>query len=213
VVDPPDGRLPPLTPWAAETRDYREAHIKDSWVYDQSWTRCITRGVPGGMFPVVYDNAYQIFQTPGYVVIFSEMIHDTRVIPIDGRPHIPDRVRQWNGDSRGHWEGNTLVVDTTNFNGGGMFAEYKPIIFVPESESAHIVERFTRTDEKTINYEVTVDDPKSFTASWKVAMPLSLDNTYRMFEYACHEGNQNYMEINLGAGRLQDKEAQEKEKK
>jgi hypothetical protein len=165
------------------------------------------------MFPVVYDNAYQIFQTPGYVVIFSEMIHDTRVIPIDGRPHIPDRIRQWNGDSRGHWEGNTLVVDTTNFNGGGMFAEYKPIIFVPESVSAHIVERFTRTDEKTINYEVTVDDPKSFTAPWKVAMPLSLDNTYRIYEYACHEGNQNYMEINLGSGRLQDKETQEKEKK
>jgi hypothetical protein len=212
VVDPPDGRLPALTPWAKERRDYRTEHFKDSWEYDSSWNRCITRGVPGGMMPVVYDNAYQILQTPGYVVILSEMIHDTRIIPIDGRPHVPEAVKQWNGDPRGHWEGNTLVVESTNFNGGGMYAEYRPMIYVPETEGARIVERFTRIDEKTIDYDVTIQDPKTFTAPWKVAMPLSLDNTYKIFEYACHEGNQNYMEINLGAGRLQDKEAGEKEK-
>jgi hypothetical protein len=213
IVDPADGRLPPLTPWAAERRDYRSAHFKDAWENDQSWTRCITRGIPGGMMPVVYDNGYQILQTPGYVVILSEMIHETRVIPIDSRPHIPDSIRQWNGDSRGHWDGNTLVVETTNFNGGGMYAEYGPLIFVPETVDARIMERFTRIDAKTINYEMTVQDPRSFTAPWKVAMPMTLDNGYRMFEYACHEGNQNYMEINLGSGSSQDKGTEEKEKK
>jgi hypothetical protein len=208
VVDPPDGRVP-LTPWAEERRDYALGHVQDSWEYNTPWERCITRGIPGGIFPVVYDNAYQILQTPGYVVILYNMIHDTRIIPLDGRPHLPQSVRQWNGDPRGHWEGDTLVVETTNFNGKGMIASANlngRLRSIPETEGASIVERFTRVDAKTINYEVTIKDPKAYSAPWTVAMPLSKDNSFRMYEYACHEGNQNYMEITLGAGRLQEKE-------
>jgi hypothetical protein len=207
VVDPPNGRVP-LTPWAEQTRDYFLAHVQDSWEYNTPWERCITRGVPGGIFPVAYDNAYQILQTPGYVVILYDMIHDTRIIPLDGRPHISDEVRQWNGDPRGHWEGNTLVVESTNFNGKGMYGTANlngRIRDIPETDGAYIVERFTRTGEKTIEYNVTIKDARAFTAPWKVAMPLTLDNTFQMYEYACHEGNQNYMEITLGAGRTQDK--------
>lgn len=208
VVDPPDGRVP-LTAWAEQRRDYSLAHVQDSWEYNTPWERCITRGVPGGIFPVNYDNAYEILQTPGYVVILYNMIHDTRIIPIDGRPHIPQDVRQWNGDPRGHWEGNTLVVETSNFNGKGMIASANlngRVRSIPETEDAYVVERFTRVDSKTINYEVTIKDSKAYSSPWTVAMPLSKDNSFRMYEYACHEGNQNYMEITLGAGRLQDKE-------
>ena len=212
VVDPPNGRVPNLTPYAAQVKADRLSHIHDSWTYDTSWNRCITRGVPSGMFPVVYDNSYQILQTPGYVTILYEMIHEARIIPIDGRPHIPDGVTQWNGDPRGHWEGNTLVVETTHFNGGGMYAEYRPLQYVPESTETSIVERFTRKSEKTIQYEVTIKDPKSFVAPWTVSMPLTKDDSYRMYEYTCHEGNKNYMEIHLGAGRLQDKENEQKGK-
>ena len=207
VVDPPDGRVP-LTQWAQEKRDYALAHVQDSWEYNTPWERCITRGIPGGIFPVNYDNAYQILQTPGYVVILYNMIHDTRIIPLDGRPHISADVRQWNGDPRGHWEGNTLVVETTNFNGKGMIASANlngRVRSIPETEGAYIVERFTRVDEKTINYEVIIKDPKAYTAPWTVAMPLTKDDSFQMYEYACHEGNQNYMEITLGAGRVQDK--------
>jgi len=116
VVDPSDGRVP-ITPAAAAQRDYNAAHNADSYEYMSVWDRCITRGVPAGMFPAGYNNAYQIVQTPGYVVILYEMIHETRIIPLDGRPHVSAGIRLWNGDSRGHWEGNTLVVETTNFNG------------------------------------------------------------------------------------------------
>jgi len=118
VVDPPDGRVP-ITPAAAAKRDYNAAHNSDSWEYMSVWDRCITRGMPAGMFPAGYNNAYQILQTPGYVVILYEMIHETRIIPLDGRPHVSSDIRLWNGDSRGHWEGQTLVVDTTNYNNKG----------------------------------------------------------------------------------------------
>src|SRR5579863_10270033 len=121
VVDPPDGRVP-VKPSAEAKRKYDLEHVADSYEYQSTWERCITRGVPAGMFPAGYNNAYQILQTPGYVMIFSEMIHEVRVIPVDGRPHLPGSVRQWNGDSIGRWEANTLVVDTVNYNGKGMIA-------------------------------------------------------------------------------------------
>jgi len=115
VVDPPDGKVPVL-PWAEAKRDYDLAHLEDSWVHETPWVRCITRGVPGGMFPAGYNNGYEFVQIPGFVVIRYEMIHEARIIPMDGRPHLSPHIRQWNGDPRGHWEGNTLVVDTTNFH-------------------------------------------------------------------------------------------------
>ena len=205
VVDPPDGRVP-LKPSAEAKRDYDLAHNADSYAYMSVWDRCITRGVPAGMFPAGYNNAYQIFQTPGYVTILYEMIHETRVIPIDGSPHLPSGVRLWNGDSRGHWEGNTLVVDITNFNGKGWIgtsASVGRIKGVLESEALHVVERFTRKDENTILYEVRIDDPNEYTKPWTVSIPLSRDADYKIYEYACHEGNEAVANV-LRGGRAAD---------
>jgi hypothetical protein len=208
VVDPPDGRVP-VKPSAVAQRDYDLSHVADSYVHQTSWERCITRGVPAGMFPAGYNNAYQIMQTPGYVLIFSEMIHEARVIPLDGRPHLPQGIRQWNGDSIGHWDGDTLVVDTTNYNGKGMIATSAAtarIRGIHESEALHVVERFTRADANTISYEATIDDPNMFSASWKVSMPLTRDADYVIYEYACHEGNYAMDDI-LRAGREKEKAA------
>ena len=209
VVDPPNGKVP-VKPSAEAQRDYDLAHIADSYEHQTTWERCITRGVPAGMFPAGYNNAYQILQTPGYVVILSEMIHEARVIPVDGRPHLPQSVRQWNGDSRGHWEGITLVVDTTNYNGKGMIATSGAtarIRGIHESEALHVVERFKRVDANTISYEVTVDDPNVYSAPWKVSLSLTKAADYLIYEYACHEGNYA-MEGILRAGRAKDKEAE-----
>jgi len=206
VVDPPDGRVP-VKPAAEAKRDYNAAHITDSYEYMSLWDRCITRGVPAVYFPAGYNNAHQIVQTPGYVVIFSEMIHEARVIPTDGSPHLPASVRLWNGDSRGHWEGKTLVVDTTNFNGKGWISTSAAggrIKGIPESTSLHLVERFTRADPNTILYELTVDDPEVYTRPWKVSMPLTRDDSYKIYEYACHEGNEAVGNI-LRGGRALDK--------
>src|SRR5438105_2234522 len=202
VIDPPDGRVP-LRPEAEAGRDYASAHQGDSYELMSVWDRCITRGVPAGMFPAGYNNAYQILQAPGYVVILSEMIHEARVIPVDGRPHLPQSVRQWNGDSRGHWEGITLVVDTTNYNGKGMIATSGAtarIRGIHESEALHVVERFKRVDANTISYEVTVDDPNVYSAPWKASLLLTKNANYLIYEYACHEGNYA-MEGILRAGR------------
>jgi hypothetical protein len=207
VVDPPDGRVP-VKPQAEAARKYDLAHVGDSYEYQSTWERCITRGVPAGMFPAGYNNAYQIVQSPGYVVILSEMIHETRVIPTDGRPHLPPNVRQWNGDSRGHWEGDTLVVDTTNYSGQGVIATSAAtgrIKGIHESQALHVVERFKRVDADTISYEVTISDPEIYTAPWKVAMPLTRDPNYLIYEYACHEGNLAMGDI-LRGGRATDKE-------
>ena len=208
VVEPRDG-LVPLLPAAEAKRDDNFAHIGDSYVYETPWVRCITRGVPGGFFPAQYNNAYQIVQAPGYVVIRSEMVHDTRIIPIDGRPQLGAAIRQWNGDSRGHWEGNTLVVETRNYNDKGMIATSAAsgrLRGVGQSDALHVVERFTRTGEKTIEYEASIEDPKTYAKPWKVAFPFNLDNSYEIFEYSCHEGN--YAMVNeLTAGRLRDRQA------
>jgi hypothetical protein len=201
VIDPPDGRVP-LRPEAEAARDYASAHLGDSYEFMSVWDRCITRGVPGGMFPAGYNNAYQIVQSPGYVVIHYEMIHEARIIPIDGRPHVASRVRLWNGDSRGRWDGNTLVVDTTNYNNTGWIATSAAagrIKGIPQTESLHVVERFTPIDANTIDYQATIDDPAMFTRPWTVSIPLHRDSAYRIYEYGCHEGNRAVEGILRGA--------------
>jgi hypothetical protein len=205
VTDPPNGRVP-LRPEAEAARDNNTAHEGDSYEFMSVWDRCITRGIPGGMFPAGYNNAYQIAQAPGYVVIHYEMIHEARIIPLDGRPHVPQTVRLWDGDSRGRWDGNTLVVDTTNFNNKGWIATQAAagrIKGIPQSEALHVEERFTPIDANTINYEAKIDDPTMYTTTWTVSIPLHRDPGYRIFEYACHEGNHAIENILRGA-RAQD---------
>jgi hypothetical protein len=210
VVDPPDGRVP-VMPWAEEKRDYDLAHLEDAPQYETPWVRCITRGVPGGMLPAGYNNGYEIVQIPGYVVIVYEMIHETRIIPLDGRPHVGANIRLWAGDSRGRWEGNTLVVETTNFNDKGVIASSAAagrLRGVPHSDEMHVVERFTRISEDVINYSATITDPKVYTAPWTVALPLNRDPDYKIYEYACHEGNLA-MANALSAGRARERAAAE----
>jgi hypothetical protein len=191
VVDPPDGRVP-LKPEAVAQRDAALAADSDSLEHYGPWERCITRGVPGSMWPSAYNNGHQIVQTPGYVVLHSEMIHEARVIPLDGRPHLSAGARSWDGDSRGRWEGDTLVVDTINFNGKGWIATHAlagRMRGIALSQAAHVVERLRRVNEDTIQYEATIDDPNVYTRTWTMAFPLNRDEPYRIFEYACHEGN------------------------
>ena len=206
VVDPPNGRVP-TKPSAEATRDYNKAHAIDSYIHMSVWDRCITRGVPGSIFPAGYNNAYRILQTPEYVAILYEMIHDARIIPLDGRPHVDEKIRLWMGDSRGRWEGNALVVETANHTDKGWIASNgasRRIKGIPQSEALHVVERFTRVSAGTIEYEVTIEDPAMYTRSWKVAMPLTRDDGYQMYEYACHEGNKA-VELILGGARNQEK--------
>ena len=166
--------------------------------------RCIlwpTAGPP--MLPSAYNNNYQILQTPGYLVIFIEMIHDFRVIPLDGRPHLPETIRQWMGDSRGRWEGNTLVVDTTNFTDKNSFRG--------SDRNLHLVERFTRIDPETILYRFTVDDATAFTKPWTGEAPMT-KTPGPIYEYACHEGNYGMANILSGA-RADEKALEEAAKK
>jgi hypothetical protein len=161
------------------------------------YDRCISRGVLGGIAPVVYNNGTQIVQSPGYVAIRYEMIHETRIIPLDGRAPVSAAVRQHSGLARGHWEGDTLVIETANFNGTiGVTGNGR---LMPTSDSLRMVERFTRTDANTIQYEATVDDPKTWTGPWRVSFPLKRDDDYGFFEYACHEGNNAMRNILSGA--------------
>ena len=208
VVDPPNGRVP-VRPEAERVRDAQNARATDSYEFLNVWDRCITRGVPGGFFPAGYNNAYQILQTPGYVVILSEMIHDARIIPTDGRPHRAAHLRTMTGDSVGRWEGDTLVVETRNYNDKGTIATASTagrIRGIPQSEALHVVERFRRVDAATISYTVTIEDPNVYTAPWTVSMPLVRDDGYRIYEYACHEANYAVGNILRGA-RREDAEA------
>ena len=190
IVDPPDGRIP-IRPEAEKRRDLNVNSL-DSFETMSPWDRCITRS-PTNLFPAGYNNAYQIVQTPSYVMIMSEMIHEARIIPTDGRPH--SKIRQWHGSSRGRWEGDTLVVETinftdkTNFRGAG--------------ENLKLVERFSRTDADTLTYRVTIEDPTTFTKPWTVQMPM-MKSAEDVYEYACHEGNHGLEGI-LKGSRLQDK--------
>jgi len=198
VVDPPDGRIPPLTSEAqklaaARAQARRARGAADSWEDRSLWERCVTRGVLGSILPSGYNNGNQILQTPGMVVLRNEMIHETRFIPVDGRPHAGPNIRMHMGDSRGHWEGNTLVVETTNFPDQTLIAN------TPASDSLRLTERFTRTDAGTVNYEVTVNDPMTWTRPWKVSFPLKREAGYQIFEYACHEGNYYMFDALSGA--------------
>jgi hypothetical protein len=209
IVDPPDGKLP-LTPEASKKLAYNRAHRDDSYMYQNPMERCITRGVPFGMFPGGYNNGYLILQTPGYVVIAYETVHETRIIPLDGSPHLEQGIRQWHGDSRGRWEGNTLVIDITNYNNKA--ALIKDNGGVAQSEAQHVVERLTLIDANTIIYEATVEDPNAYTRPWKVTFPFHRDQTYQIFEESCHEGNKD-MTFSLSAGRAADEEAKKTAKK
>jgi hypothetical protein len=194
IVDPPDGKIPALTPEAQKAVSARAAVLQRpaGGPEDRGLPeRCIlwpTAGPP--MLSSAYNNNYQILQTPGYVVIFIEMIHDVRIIPLDGRPHLPGAIRQWMGDSLGHWEGNTLVVDTTNFTAKNPFRG--------SDRNLHLIERFTRIDPDTILYRFTVDDPTAFTRSWTGEVPMT-KTPGPIYEYACHEGNYSMTNILSGA--------------
>jgi hypothetical protein len=186
IIDPADGRLPPLTPEGQRRRAalaaQQNAHPFDSWEDRPLQERCITyHGVPP--LPSGYNNTYQIFQTPGYVAIVDENIHDVRGIPLDGRPHVGKNIRHWNGDSRGHWEGDTLVVETTNYSPRTTFR------FPAAPESMKAVERFTRVAPDRIDYRFTINDPTTYTRPWTVAIPMVSLPDYVIYEYACHEGN------------------------
>ena len=192
IVDPPDGRLPPMTDdgarrakaWPSTNPSVGYARAQDFNIYD----RCITRGVLGSTFPNIYSSGIEILQAPGLVVIRYEMIHETRIVPLDGRPHVASTIRSYMGDPRGRWEGNTLVVVTRNFNGrtGSLARNGNGN---PTSESLELVERFTRRDADTLEYTVTVSDPRTWTKPWTVMLTLARDPEYVMYEYACHEGN------------------------
>ena len=210
VVDPPNGRVP-VRPDAIARRDANEAHETDDPELMSVWDRCISRGAPGWIIPAGYNNAYQIIQTPGYVVIHSEMIHNARIIPLVpiGAPPLPASMKLWEGVSRGHWDGDTLVVETTNFtnkNWTATSAASGRIKGIPQSEQLHIVERFTRVAPDRIDYEARIEDPAVFTQPWTLAFPWMRDDSYQIYEYACHEGNHAVMNILRGA-RVQERDA------
>jgi hypothetical protein len=205
IVDPPDGRVPPLTPDAQQKQAAVQAAGRPPPAGPEDLSnalRCITFGVPrlGGNFGVGIYGYYQIVQAPGVVVLITEEIHDARIIPLDGRPHLPQNVRQWNGDSRGRWEGRTLVVDTTNFSAKSNF--------MGSAENLHLVERFTRVAPDTINYEIALSDSTTWTKSWSAVIRLRQTQD-KIYEYACHEGNYDVMHGMLAWARAEEKAADE----
>jgi hypothetical protein len=206
ILDPADGRLPPLTEQGQQKAAARAeaAKLVGRWDSAQSNDlddRCvIMAGAGPPMLPAAYNSNYQIVQSAKYVMILFEMIHEVRVIPLDGRPHAPPNVRQWLGDSRGRWEGDTLVVETTNFNGKNPLRG--------SSENMRVIERFTRVDPDTILYKFTVEDESTWTRSWTAELPMAR-TVGPLFEHACHEGNYGLMNTLVGA-RLEEKRAAEK---
>jgi hypothetical protein len=215
IVDPPNGRMPAVTAEAAKRRAPRDRGsfgegpfntFEDFTLYD----RCITRGIVGSVLPVPYGNGNRIIQTPDAVVISYEMIHDTRIIPVDGRPHLATGLRQYLGDSRGRWEGNTLVVETTNFtdktsigaNGNGL----------RHSSAMRMIEHFTRIADDVLLYDVTMDDPATYTRPWTIALPLISPSGFQPLPYECHEGNGAVKYI-LSAERAEDRAMEEDAKK
>ena len=205
IVDPSNGRMPPLTPegeaLSAAQPPRGDAPPPASWLDLRLYDRCITRGVVGSVLPVIYGNGLEIYQSPDAVAIRYEMIHETRVIHLDGRPHVDDDIRTYMGDPIGYWDGDTLVVETANFrgetgiglNGGG----------TPTTPAIRLTERFTRVAEDQIDYEVTVDDPGLYTAPFTIAMPLTTQPGYTVLPYECHEGNHALANI-LSAARAEE---------
>ena len=206
VVDPPDGRIPALTPAARERQLAREEARRrntrgpaDSWTDRSLYDRCITRGYPASGMPSIYGNAYQIVQAPGSVAIVYEMIHETRVIPLDGRPHVRGATTLDMGDARGRWEGETLVVETTNFRDRSVYQNATP-------DRLKVTERFTRIGPNQVRWAVTIDDPTTWTKPWTFAMPLTQDDTEPLQLYECHEGNYGLKNI-LSAARAEERAA------
>ncbi len=182
IIDPPDGKVPAMTPEGLKRQaDLTTARVAfDGPESLNPWERCITRGVPAVMLPGAQNNNLQLLQTPGYVVIATEMIHEARIVPLDGRTDAPQHLRAWMGHSRGRWEGDTLVVETTNF--------HEKADFLGAGGQLHLIERFRRIDAGTIDYRFTVEDPTTWTKPWTVAVPLVKTDSL-IYEYACHEGN------------------------
>ena len=206
VVDPPNGRIPPMTPEAQKiVKELRNGagpaqHFPekvDTWEDFDMYSRCITRGFPSTMLPTLYNYGNDIVQGPGCVAIRSEMVHETRVIPLDGRPHVGSAIATYMGDARGHWEGNTLVVETANLKpesgfGGGRY-----------TKETRIVEHFTRTAPDELSYDITITDPNVWTKPWTVHYPFKMDVNYNVYEYACHEGNYMMHDALSGARQLE----------
>jgi hypothetical protein len=200
VSDPPDGHVPPLVDEAKQRAAALQEARKgrgpaDSYVDRSLYDRCITRGIPGSMMPAIYGNSYQIAQSPNAVTITYEMVHDTHVIPLDGRAHVNGSIRQYLGDARGHWEGNTLVVETTNFT------DKTP--YRGSSQYLKLVERFTPLGPDTLEWSVTFDDPHTWARPWTFTMNLTHDEAQPPFEYACHEGNYGLRNV-LSAARAEE---------
>jgi hypothetical protein len=215
IIDPPDGKMPAVTPEAEKRRATRDQGTFGGGPFDKTedftmYDRCITRGIVGSVLPVVYGNGNRIIQAPGQVIISYEMVHDTRVVYMDGRPHLGKGVRQLLGDSRGHWEGNTLVVETTNLtdktsiglNGNGL----------RHSEDMVMTERFTRVGADEIRYEITINDPKTYVKPFTISLPLMSPPGYQLLPYECHEGDYAVKNA-LSAERAEDRALEEDAKK
>jgi hypothetical protein len=206
VSDPPDGRIPPLTEEARKLTASQPSYtnMRPQSYKDMTWyDRCVSRGVTAGFFPSIYGNGSEFVQTRDTVAIRYEMIHETRLIPLssnpnDNRPRNSAKMRSYMGEPRGHWEGDTLVVETKNFIGGKL-----AITFAPYSEDLRLVERFRRTGPRTLEYSVTVSDPRTYSAPWTATFPLTAEPGYQIFEYACHEGNYA-MRNRLSAARAEE---------
>jgi hypothetical protein len=207
ISDPPDGQMPALTEEAKRrAAAVRAARRGGDGYYTGPfdgprdltlYVRCITRGVPGSMMPAIYGNSYQIVQSPGYVTIRYEMVHDTRVIPLDGRPHAPASLKSHMGDARGRWDGNTLVVETTNY--------LEESAFGGASDRLKTIERFTPTSDGNIEWSITFDDASTWVRPWTFGMRLTKDDSQQVYEYACHEGNEGLRGI-LSAARKAERE-------
>jgi hypothetical protein len=201
IVDPSNGRYPAMTAEGQKRFSTRPSEARgplDGPENVSAQARCLSRGTLGSMLPIGNSSGNQIIQSPGWVVIRNEMIHEARLIPVDGRPHVGAKIRSYMGNARGWWDGDTLVVETTNFddrnNGVNTF-----------SGDARLTERFTRTGADTIRYDATIDDPRTWTRTWSVSFPLKQDPSYELFEFACHEGNFLSMSSMLGGARLLEK--------
>ena len=210
IIDPPDGRIPPTVPLTPEKQKARAARAAAVARFNAGMpndhaemslpVRCVIRTDSPPYLPTIYNNDFQIFQSPGYVVIAPEMIHSARIIPLDNRPHLPSSLRQWLGDTRGRFDGQTLVIETTNFrtDEGVIFGDANPATY-------RITERFTRVDVNTINYEFTVEDPATWTRPWTARIPWTkIDPAEQMYEYACHEDNYDIVHLLSGA-RIREK--------
>jgi hypothetical protein len=208
LIDPPDGRMPAMTPEATKRmKELRDGlgpptlftpEGRANWTDDfDLWGRCITKGLIGSMLPGnLYNKGNQIVQAPGYVVIRNEMVHENRIIPLDKRPHVSSAIRTYMGDGRGHWEGNVLVVETTNFRDN---MDHNGCNHSHTTEQLKIVERLERTAADSLKYEMTVSDPGTWVKPWTMRIPFKMDDTYTLYEYACHEANYDLLNILKGA--------------